>query len=175
MQRAVPRPRRRRRVRMFLTLVQLLGYERLRSFTQDPLFYEAVFFGVISDLHARRDVVDEVREGMIEEGRACFHTMGHLCAITEAGQEDVGQVAFGPDVLRGVERMPFVHDRVADAAIYVVGDGEARVADAVARCPRGEEGEGEGGHGCDGGDLVELKTCDAGAAVVGVGADGAVV
>lgn len=74
---------------------------------------------------------------MVEEWRAGFNTVSHLCSITEAGEEVVGQVAFGPDVLGGVEWMPTTLYEWFDIVRNIVGDREGWVKLAVGRIDPG--------------------------------------
>lgn len=82
---------------------------------------------------------------MIEEGDAAFDRMGHFCAVGEVCEEEVWEGGLVPEVLGGVEGVPFLgHERArTDGDVVDEGflGGEGTVGSG------GPGGEGEVGEG----------------------------
>lgn len=157
---------------MLLPRIELVGDERPTRLPQDPLLRQLVGFGIIADLHAGRQGVDVFDEVVVEEGNAAFDGMGHFGAVGEVGKQHIWEGRLIPDVLGGVEGVPFGGHEMPDADGDVLDHGDLGAEGAEAGgCPGSEEEVGEG-HGVDeGGDGCRESGWHLGAVVAGPGCE----
>lgn len=106
---------------MLPSLVNLATDERLARLTKDVLFYQLIRVPIIPELEAWWNTIDIFDQTIVKEWRPSLHRVRHLGAVTDAGEEEVWQMAFVPCVQRRVERMPLGSHELTDALVHILG------------------------------------------------------